>query len=72
MTAGTTPTTTSNLPVIATGIPLIGTIDFNSPTEWIFWGGLAVDILFVEGLSKWLIAAGIIAARYELGKESAA
>ena len=57
------------MPVLATGIPIIETIDLNSPLEWLFWGGLVFDILFVSGFSKWVIAAGIVAARYEAQKE---
>jgi hypothetical protein len=60
------------MPVLATGIPIIETIDLNSPLEWMFWGGLVFDILFVTGFSKWIIAAGIIAARYEVQRERTA
>jgi hypothetical protein len=49
-------------------VPIIGTVDFNNPIEWLFWGGLAVDLIWVSGISKWIIAAGILAARYEYGK----
>lgn len=73
MTAGTlekkSNVTGTQMPVLATGIPIIETIDLNSPLEWMFLAGLAADILFVDGLSKWVIAAGIIAARYEVARE---
>jgi hypothetical protein len=59
----------TQMPVLATGIPVIETIDLNSPLEWMFLAGLAADILFVDGFSKWIIAAGIIAARYEVARE---
>ena len=59
----------SSMPVFATGIPFVETVDFNQPLEWLWWGGLAADLLFVSGISKWVIAAGILAARYEIGKE---
>lgn len=61
------PTTPQALPVFSTGLPFVGTIDFNRPTEWAWIGGLLFDLLVVGGLSKWIIAAGIIAARYEFG-----
>lgn len=51
-----------------TGLPIIGTIDFNSPLEWIWWGGLAADLLLISGASKWIIAAGILVARSEVNK----
>jgi hypothetical protein len=60
----------SGMPVFPTGLPVIGTIDFTEPMEWVFWGGLAVDLIFVKGIAKWIIAAGIIAARYEYRKGS--
>jgi hypothetical protein len=70
MTVGTTAVqNTTSMPVFATGLPFIGTIDLNSPMEWLWWGGLAADILFVSGLSKWIIAAGILTARYEVQRE---
>jgi hypothetical protein len=68
MTVGKVSNQTS-MPVLATGVPFVETIDLNSPMEWLWWGGLAADILFVSGVSKWIIAAGILAARYEVGKE---
>ena len=71
MTVGTLEkkNTSSSMPVLATGIPIIETIDLNSPLEWLFWGGLVFDVLFVSGFSKWIIAAGIVAARYEANRE---
>lgn len=59
------------MPVFNTGLPIIGKIDFNNPLEWIWWGGLAADLLFVEGLSKWVIASGILLARNEVAKRCA-
>jgi len=56
------------MPVFDTGLPIIGKIDFNNPVEWLWWGGLAADLFFVQGASKWIIAAGIVAARYEVGR----
>lgn len=70
MTAGTLEKRNqTQMPVLATGLPIIGTIDLNSPLEWIFISGLVADILFVQGFSKWVIAAGIVAARYEVARE---
>lgn len=51
-----------------TGLPVIGTVDLNHPVEWIWWGGLAADLLFISGVSKWVIAAGILVARYEVNR----
>jgi len=57
-----------NLPSFNTHLPYVGVVDLKQPMEWVFWGGMIVDLVFVQGISKWIIAAGIIAARYELGK----
>ena len=67
MTAGTAPVMTS-MPAFETYLPFVGKIDFNQPLEWLWFGGLAADLLFVSGISKWIIAAGILAARYEFMK----
>ena len=56
------------LPEFDTHVPFVGKIDLNSPIEWLWWGGLAVNLLVVEGITKWVIAAGLIAARYEFQK----
>jgi hypothetical protein len=56
------------LPSFNTHVPFVGTVDLKQPMEWVFWGGMIVDLVFVKGISKWIIAAGIIAARYELGQ----
>jgi|FreactcultureFD7_1027221.scaffolds.fasta_scaffold07228_4 hypothetical protein len=56
------------MPVFDTGLPIIGKIDFNNPVEWLWWGALGADLFFVAGMSKWIIAAGILAARYEIGR----
>ena len=58
------------LPSFNTHIPFVDTIDLKNPMEWVFWGGMIVDLVFVKGFSKWIIAAGIITVRYELGKSS--
>lgn len=58
------------LPSFNTHIPFVDTIDLKNPMEWVFWGGMIVDLVFVKGISKWVIAAGIITVRYELGKSS--
>lgn len=67
MNTGTLPAPL-NLPSFDTHIPFVGKIDFNQPMEWLFWGGLAADLILVSGFTKWIIAAGILAARYEYGK----
>jgi hypothetical protein len=54
------------MPVFDTGLPIIGKIDFNNPVEWLWWGALGADLFFVAGMSKWIIAAGILAASYEI------
>jgi len=56
------------MPSFDTGLPVIGKIDFNNPIEWVWWSGLAADLLFVSGISKWIIALGIVAARAEVTK----
>ena len=58
----------ADLPMFDTHVPFVGEINLNSPMEWAWWGGLALDLLIVGGLSKWIIAAGLIAARYEYRK----
>jgi hypothetical protein len=58
----------NSMPTFNTGIPFVGTIDLNSPVEMAFWGGFAFNLFFISGFSKWLIAAGILAARYEYEK----
>ena len=61
-------TVPNQLPQFDSHLPIIGKVDLNSPIEWLWWGGLAVDLLFVQGWSKWIIAAGILTARYEFEK----
>ena len=61
-------TQSNPMPVFDTHLPIIGKIDFNNPVEWLWWGGLVADIFFVSSPSKWVIAAGIVAARYEIGR----
>lgn len=55
-------------PQFDTHVPFIGTVDLQSPVEWLWGGALALNILFVGGMTKWVIAAGILAARYEVKK----
>jgi len=62
------PAQSNPMPVFDTKLPVIGKIDFNNPVEWLWWGALGADLLFIEGLSKYVIAAGIIFARYEVGR----
>ena len=62
------PVQSNPMPVFDTGLPIIGKIDFNNPVEWLWWGALGADLLWVSGMSKWIIAAGIVAARYEIGR----
>lgn len=57
------------LPSFNTHIPFVETIDLKNPMEWVFWGGMIVDLVFVKGVSKWIIAAGIVAVRYEIAKK---
>jgi uncharacterized membrane protein len=56
------------MPAFDTHLPIIGKIDFNNPVEWLWWGALGADLLLVGGVSKYVIAAGILAARFELGR----
>jgi len=58
----------SGMPSFNSGVPGIGTINLDSPMEWVFWGGLLADLFLIQGLPKWIIAAGILAARYEFLK----
>lgn len=65
------PAHSNPMPMFDTHLPVIGKVDFNNPIEWVWWGGLAADLLFVGGVSKWVIAGGILAARYEIGRRCA-
>lgn len=56
------------MPSFDTHLPVIGKVDLNNPVEWMWFGALGADLLFVQGISKWVIAAGILAARYEIGR----
>ena len=41
------------MPVIATGLPIIGTLDFQNPLEWLTLGGAAASLLsFMMGQEK--------------------
>lgn len=62
------PTTPQTFPVIATGLPFIGTIDFNRGPEFVYWGALLADLILIPGVSKWIVGAGILALRYELSR----
>ena len=66
MTVAQTPA--KPLPIFATGLPVIGTIDLNQPSEWAWWGAVILDLFMFHGVSKWVIAAGIITTRYEVQK----
>jgi len=68
MTAAVTTTPANPAYSFNTGIPFIGTLDLRSPVEWIWIGALAADLIMVKGISKWIIAAGIVVARYEVQK----
>lgn len=72
VTATPLPTTNASL-VFATGLPLIGTVDFNNKMEWVYAGGIVVALFAVQNnLTKALIIAGILAVRYEMGKAGTA
>lgn len=58
----------TGMPAFDSHIPFVGAIDLNRPAELIFFGGFVVNLFFVSGFSKWIIAAGIVAARYEYEK----
>jgi len=60
--------TLSNLPSFDTCVPFIGKVDLNDKMEWVYWGSIAATMLFVKAPAKWIIAAGILALRYELQK----
>jgi len=68
MTTALTTIPSPNPSVFNTGIPFIGAVDLKSPVEWIWIGALAADLIMVKGISKWIIAAGIVVARYEVQK----
>jgi transglutaminase-like putative cysteine protease len=54
-------------PAINTGIPLIGTIDFQNPLEWLTLGGAAASLLLINDTTgKIAGAAGFIGVRYIL------
>ena len=62
----TTAVASTNPYLIDTHVPYVGVIDLKNPVEWLWWGGLALDLLMVQGIPKWIIAAGIITARYQV------
>jgi hypothetical protein len=68
MTTALTTIPAQNPTVFNTGIPFIGTVDLKSPVEWIWFGALAADLILIKGISKWIIAAGIVVARYEVNQ----
>lgn len=51
-----------------TGLPYIGTIDFENPMEMVIWGGAAASILLAPGWWKLGIPVALIAIRYQMGK----
>jgi len=57
------------MPVYQTGLPIIGTIDFQNPLEWLTLGGAAASLLLAhEGTAKIAGAAGFLAARLLLSQ----
>lgn len=57
------------MPVIATGLPIIGTLDFQNPLEWLTLGGAAASLAFVHsGTGKLAGAIGFLGARFLLGQ----
>lgn len=72
MTTALTTIPAQNPNVFNTGIPFIGAVDFKSPIEWIWIVALAADLIMVKGISKYIIAAGIVVARYEVNQRRGA
>lgn len=59
----------TGMPVIETGLPIIGTIDFTNPLEWVAMGGAAASVFLARsGTSKLVGAAGFLAVRYLLAE----
>lgn len=57
------------MPVFETGIPIIGTIDFQNPLEWLTLGGAAASLLLMhDGTGKIAGAIGFLAARFLLSQ----
>jgi hypothetical protein len=54
-------------PEFATGLPIIGTLDFQNPLEWLTLGGAAASLLLANGATAKLAgAAGFLGVRYIL------
>ena len=54
-------------PEIATGLPIIGTLDFQNPLEWLTIGGAAASLLLAKSAaSKIAGAVGFLGVRYVL------
>ena len=57
------------MPVYQTGLPFIGTLDFQNPLEWLTLGGAAASLLLVhDGTAKVAGAMGFLAARFLLSQ----
>jgi hypothetical protein len=55
------------MPVYDTGVPFIGTIDFQNPLEWLTLGGAASSLLLIQdGTGKIAGAAGFLTIRFLL------
>jgi hypothetical protein len=55
------------MPVYQTGIPFIGTIDFQNPLEWLTLGGAAASALLLKDTTAKIAgAAGFLGVRYML------
>jgi len=57
------------MPVFQTGLPIIGTLDFQNPLEWLTLGGAAASgLLLKDGTAKLTGIAGFLGARYLLSE----
>ena len=57
----------AGMPVFDTGLPIIGTVDFTNPLEWIAMGGVAASAFLARSTtSKVVGVAGFLGVRYLL------
>lgn len=59
----------TGMPVVETGLPIIGTLDFQNPLEWLTLGGAAASALLLQdNMAKAAGVAGFLGARYVLSQ----
>jgi hypothetical protein len=59
----------AGMPVIDTGLPIIGTIDFTNPLEWVAMGGAAASAFLANSATSKIVGvAGFLGVRYMLAQ----